>query len=118
MALAASAVGAALVRPNEAAGNYVYVCVRTTGSTYTIPKGTKLNTCNGSRLQQYLYGIFQQSVAVSGSPPTVGHSTVTLACLVAVISVGLGVVAVITSVGTMTVVSGLFAVAGLALCTA
>lgn len=102
----------------ESAGNYVYVCVLTSGYSYTIGHGTRLSSCSGSRIQQYLYGALQQSVAISGSPRTVRASTVTIGCLIAGAALAVGVWAVITSFGTLTVVSGLISVAGLAYCKA
>ncbi len=115
------AAGGALVRvpqPNESAGNYVYVCVLATGSSYTIAHGTRLSSCGGTRIQQYLYGSLQQIVRISGYPPTVNVATVTIGCLIAGAALAVGVWAVITSLGTLTVVSRLVSVAGLAYCAA
>lgn len=107
-----------VVRPNEAAGNYVYVCVLTTGNSYTMAHGTRTYSCGGSRIQQYLYGVFQQSVAISGYPPTVPAGSVTIGCILAGASLGVGIYAVIVSFGTLSVVSGLISTAGLAFCLA
>jgi hypothetical protein len=104
--------------PHEAAGNYIYECILSTGESYTMSKGALLDTCGGTSLQQYLGGEFVQSVAISGQPPTVDAGSITIECLVAGLSEGLAVYAVISSLGTLVVVGGLLATVGIALCAA
>ena len=106
-----------LVQKREPTGNYVYNCVLSTGNSYTMAKGSQTNSCDGVRLIQYLNGVVQWSIAISGHPPTVPVQQVTIGCLLAGASLAYGVFAVITTAGGAVVVSGLVATAGLAFCT-
>jgi opacity protein-like surface antigen len=69
----------------EAAGNYVYVCVLTTGYSYTIQHGQKLSTCKGSHLLQYLYGTRTLSIPLDGSGKRANPKRVDGDCIIALV---------------------------------
>jgi opacity protein-like surface antigen len=73
----------------EAAGNYVYVCVLTTGYSYTIQHGQKLSTCKGSRLLQYLYGTRTLSIPLDGSGKRANPKRIDGDCMIALVGGGM-----------------------------
>jgi hypothetical protein len=40
----------------EPTGQYSYICILTSGSSYTLKSGAALNTCKGSYLKKYING--------------------------------------------------------------
>lgn len=50
----------------EPSGNYEYVCVSTSGSSYSMADGEKLTNCKGSYLQQYINGQQVDTIPLTG----------------------------------------------------
>ncbi|REK73438.1 hypothetical protein DX116_07785 [Aeromicrobium endophyticum] len=59
-----AATGSASAEPS---GTYEYICVSTTGSSYSMAAGEKLGNCKGSYLQKYINGKQIESIPLDGS---------------------------------------------------
>jgi hypothetical protein len=105
--LVASPVATASAEP---AGQYVYVCVLTSGNTYTMQSGAKLTTCKGSYLQQYIGGRQVHIWALNGNGKIVKIKPVTTDCVLAIVGSGIGILTaenVLEWVGTATAIASL-----------
>lgn len=73
-------------------GNYYYVCVLTSGNSWSLTPGENLTDCKGSYLQKYLDGrqIARWSLTQNGTPAT--NRPPSEGCLVAIGLAGAGLV--------------------------
>jgi hypothetical protein len=114
-------LGAAGVAQADPAGKYVYVCVGTDGSSYTMASGAELGSCKGSYLQKYINGAQVDTIALTTSGAIADPDALSLDCLVAIVGTGASAYGIVQTGGTGAGVAyvGLAAsVYGLKACTA
>jgi hypothetical protein len=78
--------------PRSLTGNYEYVCVLASGTSYSMATGSNLTNCKGSYMQKYLDGrqiavwsLAFNGLAATNLPPSQG-------CLVSIALTGAGLV--------------------------
>jgi hypothetical protein len=97
LGLTLGAAGAAQADP---AGKYVYVCVGTDGSSYTMASGAELGSCKGSYLQKYINGAQVDTIALTTSGAIADPDALSLDCLVAIVGTGASAYGIVQTGGT------------------
>ena len=91
----------------EASGKYEWVCVSTSGSSYSMRAGERLANCKGSHLQKYINGRFIKAYslierdAIGGKPPPNAE------CTIAVTETAIGILTAEDGVSWLLVLAGL-----------
>ena len=79
------------VEPREPAGQYTYVCISTSGSSYILAPGAALSTCKGSYLHKYINGVKVLTIPLTGYGTPVNPNSVSMDCLIAIVGTGASV---------------------------
>lgn len=105
--LSAPTVGSGIPTPNEQpdsislrepAGQYVYNCILTNGSSYTLSAGTATSSCKGSYLRRYISGVLVNNISLTGTGAVSNPNAITVDCAIALVG---GVIVVLSVTGTV-----------------
>ncbi|WP_434389126.1 hypothetical protein [Melittangium boletus] len=93
---------------SEASGQYEWICVSTSGSSYSMAKGANLTSCKGSYLQKYINGRFIKAYPLTASG-TIAHKVPPNAdCIIALGTTAIGIVTSADVVSWVVTVAGFY----------
>lgn len=104
-----------LSQPREPAGQYVYTCYSSNGSSYTMQTGVKLATCHGTQITQFISGKYVMTIKLVGPTVHTIPPRISIWCYISVAGVGFSV---LTLADGASFVGLGFSIAGLSSCVA